>query len=203
MAARKRKSERENNRRRDFAARPLALSLLLPLLLGACSVPLYKVAPLPQNVPIEGGQTVVANSLEVTASALTEDDQAFERFETNLPLAGIVVVDLKLVNRASESTKVLKFELQDSTGKSFPLLDAKKQLKKMMKSDGVRLYAVAGRQQTLEQLQAVALPKKLSLAAREEKQGVLFFHAKRDVAQLKGLLLIVKGGKQPVTLPLN
>ncbi|MBL8207376.1 MAG: hypothetical protein JNM09_24295 [Blastocatellia bacterium] len=145
----------------------------------------------------------MANSLEMTASALTEDDQAFERFETNLPLAGIVVIDLKLVNRASESTKVLKFELQDSTGKSFPLLDAKKQLKQMMKSDGVRLYAVAGRQQTLEQLQAIALPKKLSLAAREERQGVLFFQVKRDVAQLKGLLLIVKGGKQPVTLPLN
>lgn len=169
----------------------------------ACSVPLYKVAPIPQNTPIEAGQTATSNGLAVTASALTEDDQAFERFDTNLPLAGIVVVDVHLVNRANEKTKSLTFALQDASGKGFSLLDAKKELKQVMKFEGVRLYPVEGRKETLEQLQAIALPKKLALAAQEEKRGVLFFHAKQDVAQLKGLVLLVKGTAQPLRLPLQ
>ena len=168
----------------------------------ACSVPLYKVAPIPQNTPIEAGSTATVNSLEVMASALTDDDQSFARFDTNLPLAGIVVVDVKLVNRANEKTKSLSFELQDASGKKFPLLDAKKKLKQVMKFEGVRLYPIEARKETLEQLQAIALPKKLTLAAQEEKRGVLFFHAKQDVAQLQGLILTIKGMAQPLRLPL-
>jgi hypothetical protein len=185
--------------------RSLSLYLFAALLLflSACSVPLYKVAPIPTNRPIEAGQTATTNSLEVTASALTEDDKSFERFDTNLPLAGIVVVDVRLVNRANEKTKSLSFELQDASGKTFPLLDAKKELKQVMKFEGVRLYPIEARKETLEQLQAIALPKKLTLAAQEEKRGVLFFHAKQDVAQLKVLLLTVKGMAQPLRLPLQ
>jgi hypothetical protein len=181
----------------------LRLSFALSLFLSACSVPLYKVAPLPQNTPIEAGQTATANSLEVTASALIEDDQAFARFDANLPLAGLVVVDIKLLNRTATPTKDLKFELQDATGKRFPQLEAKKALKQMMKFEGVRLYPIEGKRQTLEQLQAIALPKKLPLAAQEEKRGVLFFHAKQDAATLKGLVLTVKGSPQPIRLALN
>ena len=172
-------------------------------LCGACSVPLYKVAPLPSNTPIAAGQTVTANLLEITASALTDDDQAFERFDANLPLAGIVAVDVRLANRANEKTKSLTFELQDASGKKFSLLDAKKELKQVMKFEGVRVYAKASRQETLDQLQSIALPKKLTLAAQEERRGVLFFHAKQDVAQLKGLILTVKGTVQLIRLPLN
>lgn len=187
-----------------FFLSPLLLFFLtLLLLLSACGVPLYKVAPIPQNVPIEAGKTVTVDELDVTAAALVEDDTAFERFEANLPLAGIVAVEMQLRNRATVATKSLNFALLDSTGKTFPLLDAKKQLKQMMKFEGVRLYSIAGRQQTIDQLQSIALPKKLILSAQEERRGVLFFHAKQDVAQLKGLTLIVKGGKQPITLRLT
>jgi hypothetical protein len=172
-------------------------------LCSGCSVPLYKVAPVPKNAPIVAGQMVTADSLEITASALLDDDQAFERFEANLLLAGIVVVDLKLLNRANTATKMLSFELQDATGKKFSLLKPDKQLKQVMKFEGVRLYPIEGKRQTLEQIEALALPKKLTLAAQEEKRGVLFFHAKQDVAQLRGLVLIVKGTPQPLRLPLN
>jgi hypothetical protein len=181
----------------------LALSVALSLLLSACSVPLYKVAPLPQNTPVEAGQTATANALEVTATALTDDDQAFARFDANLPLAGLVVVDITLLNRAAAPITDLKFELQDATGKRFPQLEAKKALKQMMKFEGVRLYPIEGKRQTLEQLQTITLPKKLRLAAQEEKRGVLFFHAKQDAAGLKGLVLTVKGSPQPIRLALN
>jgi hypothetical protein len=166
-------------------------------------VPLYKVAPLPQHTPSAARQTATANALEVTATALTDDDQAFARFDANLPLAGLVVVDITLLNRAAAPITDLKFELQDATGKRFPQLEAKKALKQMMKFEGVRLYPIEGKRQTLEQLQTITLPKKLRLAAQEEKRGVLFFHAKQDAATLKGLVLTVKGSPQPIRLALN
>jgi hypothetical protein len=112
-------------------------------------------------------------------------------------------VDVKLANRASTATPSLTFNLQDATGKRYAQLDAKKQLKQMMKFEGVRLYPREGRAQTLAQLQAISLPKKLVLAAQEERRGVLFFHTKQDVAQLQGLVLTVKGVPQPLTLALN
>jgi hypothetical protein len=118
-------------------------------------------------------------------------------------LAGIVVVDLKLLNRANTATKTLSFALQDATGRKFSPLKPDKQLKQVMKFEGVRLYPIEGKRQTLEQLEALALPTKLTLAAQEEKRGVLFFHAKQDVAQLRRLVLLVKGTPQPLRLPLN
>ncbi len=183
----------------------VSVALVGGILIGglvACSIPLYKVAPLPQNTPIVAGSTATANSLEVTASALTEDDISFERFGTNLPLAGIVVVDIRLANRANERTNPLTFELQDANGKRLASLDAKKELKRVMQFEGVRVYAKEGKQQTLDQLQAIALPKKLTLAPQEERRGVVFFQAKQDVAPLKGLVLLVKGTAQPLRLPL-
>ncbi len=187
-----------------FRHLPFSLSIVLTLFFSACSVPLYKVTPVPTNSQITAGNTASANSLEVTAAALLDDDQAFARFEANLPLAGIVVVDIYLMNRAQEKTKSLTFELQDASGKKLALLDAKKQLKQIMKFEGVRLYPVEGRKQTLEQLQAIALPKKLVLGAQEEKRGVLFFSAKQDAAQLQGLVLLVKGTTaQPLRLKLQ
>lgn len=181
----------------------VSFAFVIGLLLSACSVPLYKVAPVPNNTPIVSGHTISANNLEITATALTDDDQAFERFETNLPLGGILAVDVLLKNRGNEATKTLSFEIADGTGKKFSLLDDQKILKRVMKFEGVRVYARDGKQQTLDQLQALILPKKLVLQAQQEKQGVLFFYVKQDVANMKGLVLTVKGTDQPIRIPLQ
>lgn len=184
--------------------RRVLLSIIFLLIFGcACTVPLYKVAPIPKDKPIEAGQTATQNSLEITASAVLDDEVAFERFDANLLLAGILVVDVQLANRATAPTKSLSFEVQDATGKRFSLLSEKKELSRVMKFEGVRLYPVLGKQETLEQLQAITLPKKITLSANEEKRGVLYFHAKQDVAQLKGLVLSVKGTSPMIRIPLN
>jgi hypothetical protein len=170
---------------------------------GACSVPLYKVAPLPNQMPPQAGQTTMTNALEVTASALTNDDLAFERFEANLPLAGIVAVDVQITNRASERTKSLTFTLHDASGKKFSSMDAKTFLKRLMQFEGVRVYAKTGRQETLAQLQAITLPKKITLAAQESRKGVLFFHTKQPVTSSSSFILSVDGTAQPLRLPLS
>jgi hypothetical protein len=185
---------------------PFSLSPLLPFLLclsfAACNVPLYKVAPLPKSTALEGGQSVTTDGLEVTASAITEDDEAFARFDANLPLAGVLAVEVKLINRAALNSKGLSFSLQDATGQQFAPITPKKALEAVMDFEGVRLFAIEGKQQTRAQLEALALPKKVSLAAQEEKRGFLFFRVKRDVARFASLTLQIKGGNQPLPLPL-
>jgi hypothetical protein len=185
-----------------FCRRP-ALLFCLSFALCACSVPLYKVAPVPRTIPAETGQQVTANGLEVTAAALLEDDKAFARFDANLPLAGIVVVDIKLANRSNQTIKSIKFELRNAAGRKFSPREPKKALEEIMDFEGVSVYPIEGKRQTLEQLRAIALPKKLTLAAEEEVKGVLFFHVKQDVTKLQGLTLIVKNGKTPLMLPLK
>ncbi len=172
------------------------------ILNAGCSVPLYKIASIPQNTPIEAAQTANSTELEISAAALLDDDKAFERFEANLPLAGIAVIDVRLVNRADKQLKP-KFELRDASGKKFAQLAPKKEPGRVMKFEGVRVYNKEGRRQTLEQLENIALPKNFVLDAKAEKRGVLFFNTKQDVTQIKGLTLTVSGISQPIKISLN
>ena len=181
-------------------SRNLFCALLLTS--AGCSVPLYKIASVPQNTPIEAAQTATATELEISAAALLDDDKAFERFEANLPLAGIAVIDVRLVNRADKQLKP-KFELRDASGKKFAQLAPKKKLGRVMKFEGVRVHNKEGYRQTLEQLENISLPKNFVLNAKAEKRGVLFFNTKQDVTQIKGLTLTVSGISQPIKISLN
>ena len=172
------------------------------LFLSACQGPLYNVAPIPQASPIESGKSAVNNVIEVTAAALLDDDQVFERFDANLVLAGIIVVDVNVVNRSSQALN-LKFELHDAEGKNFSQLESKKSLDRVIKFEGIRAYSRLGKQEALEQLEAISIPKKITLPAQQQKRGVLFFNAKRDAAQFRGLRLTVKGIKEPIQIILN
>ncbi len=180
----------------------LAFSLSLFLLLSSCSVPLYKVAPIPQNSAIVDGKTGTTQGLEITAAALFDDDKSFERFASNLPLAGIIAVDVYLKNNSAATLKP-KFSLRDSAHQNLSLLDAKNVLKQMMKFEGVRAYVKEGKQLTLDQLSAMALPKKIEIGPQSEKRGVLFFRAKVDAMKLDGLRLEVGGLAAPIIIPIN
>ncbi len=163
---------------------------------------MYQIAPIPQALPIESGQSASNNFIEVTASALLDDDKVFERFDANLVLAGIIAIDVNLMNRSNQSLTP-KFELRDAEGRNYSQLESKRELDQVMKFEGVRVYSKLGKQETLEQLEAIALPKKMTLPSQQQKRGVLFFNTKRDVAQLHGLRLMVKGIKEPIQISLN
>ena len=172
------------------------------MFLNSCQGPLYKIAPIPQVLPIESGKSASNNVIEITAAALLDDDKVYERFEANLVLAGIVAIDVNLVNRSNQSLNP-KFELHDAEGRKFSQIESKQELDRVMKFEGVRAYSKLGKQETLEQLEAIAIPKKMLLPAQQQKRGVLFFNVKRDAAQVQGLKLTVKGIKEPVTIILN
>src|SRR5262249_8663151 len=112
-------------RKRFATAVSLGVSLFV---LPACSGRLYKVAPFPGGAPPVISADNAAG-LSVGAFAL-ESDSALERFDANLPLAGVIAVDVWLINKSAGSfdSSQLKFELLDAAGKNLKPLQPKKAL---------------------------------------------------------------------------
>jgi len=178
------------------------------LLLSGCG-PLFKVAPRPASPPADAPANAAASAtpggFDVSASALTDDERALELFGANLPLAGLVAVEVRLTNHTAEPIQVdqLKFELRDAAGASYKRLAPKEALKRLMKFYRKSAYLKESYRQTREGFEALALPAASALAPQEERRGFLFFEAKRGAATLSGLILSVAGGRAPITLRLN
>ncbi len=184
-----------------------AANYFLLLLLSGCGGQLYKVAPLPADAPpaISSNKTNgITNGLNVGAVAL-DGDQSLEKFEANLPLAGLIVIDTRLVNRFSETIDLnkLRFELRDSSDAKFKLISPKKALKRVMNHYGDSFYRLDARRLTEERYQAVALNLKDSIAPQEERRGYLFFETNRGSINISGLSLSIKGADRPIVLQLD
>src|SRR5262245_64768123 len=83
----------------------------LILTLAACGGRLYKVAPLPAGAPPEISTSNVGG-LNIGAVAL-DGQQSYERFEANLPLAGVIAVDVKMIKKWGEMiiARALRFDI--------------------------------------------------------------------------------------------
>ena len=179
------------------------------LTLAGCSGQLFTVAPRPVSPPSDLIAAPASGKLEVSAVALADDDRAFEQFGANLPLAGLIAVDAKLTNHLTSpiNARALKFELRDATGKKYKNLAPKKALKRLLKFYQMRIYGLEAYRRTRADLETLSFRTDNPLAPQEERRGVLFFEAKRDVAGLAGLTLSVQSketsGKTPVTVRLN
>lgn len=173
------------------------------LLLAACGGPLYQVAPLPTAPPPEPSVNTTA-SFSIGATALS-GDQALEQFAANLPMAGVIAVDVRLINPTAEKLKPgkLKFTLRDADNKKLRQVTPKRALKRVMKFYGNRFYLIEGYRQTREGYDQIALSLSDSLASQEERRGFIFFETKRGPANLNGLTLQVTGAPTPISLPLS
>jgi len=172
--------------------------------LSGCGAP-FKVAPLPKASPTDFATEAAPGSLAVSAALLKDEERSFAQFDANLPLAGVVAVEVQVTNRGSEplAARALKFELRDAAGVSYKQLEPKKALERLMKFYGKSSYVKDSYRQTRESFESLALPITSPLAPQEERHGFLFFEAKRDVASLSGLTLSVIGGSTPIKLKLN
>src|SRR6266545_3522723 len=92
--------------------------------LSGCGAP-FKVAPLPKTSSTDFATEAAPGSLAVSAALLKDEDRSFAQFDANLPLAGIVAVEVQVTNRASEplAALALKFELRDAAGASYKQLE--------------------------------------------------------------------------------
>lgn len=180
----------------------LPISLLL--IFAACGGRLYKVAPLPASAPPEVS-TNNAGGLNIGACVL-DGDQSYERFEANLPLAGVIAVDVRMINRSDAAirTNSLKFDLRDAAGSSLKHLAPKKALSSVMKYYGNGFYAKAAYRRTLEDYESVALKQNGEIEPGGELRGIVFFQTKRETTSVDGLTLYVAGlASSPVNLQLQ
>jgi hypothetical protein len=169
---------------------------------SGCGGQLYKVAtppklPPPMLAPGEG-------NLFIGAKALS-GDEGLAQFEANLLLAGVIAVDVRLVNRATGplDANTLRFVLRDAGGIMLKPLPPKQALSRVIRYYGNRLYAPRAYQQTLANYEGVALSFRASLASQEERRGFLFFDAKQDATVLTGLVLSMLGQANLINLRLN
>lgn len=176
------------------------------LLLAACGGPLYKVAPLPGS-PLPELPVNNTAGLQLAAVAM-EGDRALEQFDANLPLAGVIAVEVRLVNRTAAEIKTsrLKFALRDATNDKrnrLRLAKPKRALQRVMRYyDDHRFYVIEGYRQTRAGYDALALPLSEPLAPQQERRGFLFFETRRGPASLQGLTLSVTGAGTNINLPL-
>jgi hypothetical protein len=187
-------------RNRAFITISLGICLLS---LSACGGQLYKVAPLPSDAA-PGLSSGTTTNLSVGAVALA-GDTALERFEANLPLAGVVAVEVQLANKTSEAINLstLKFDLKSATGAKLKPLTPKKALGRVMKYYGNSFYALAAREKTRDDYEAVSLKLDGELAPGQERRGMLFFQTDRETASVNGLTLSIGGAAAPIALSLD
>jgi len=175
----------------------------LILTFAACGGRLYKVAPLPAGAPPEISTSNVGG-LNIGAVAL-DGQQSYERFEANLPLAGVIAVDVRMINRSDAMiiTRSLRFELRDASGALRKQLAPKKALGEVMKYYGARFYAKVAYQRTLEDYESVALKRESAIEPDGELRGIVFFQTERETASVDGLTLSVAGLTAPVNLQVH
>lgn len=168
------------------------------LCLTACGGALYKVTPLPTSTPPELSAHS-STELKVGAAVL-DGDRSLEQFEANLPLAGVIAVDVRVANATGTIIPggKLKYSLRDASGKTLKQLAAKKALKRVMKYYGDSFYAIAAYQRTLADYEALALPQSAPLNVQDERRGLLFFEAPRNSPNGRGFTLTVSGLKAPL-----
>jgi hypothetical protein len=176
----------------------IGLNILCLFIVTGCGGQLYKVAPLPKSAPPEIS-TGNATGLNIGAT-LADGDRSVEQFEANLPLAGVIAVDVQLTNQSSGSidAKDLKFELSDE--RRFKQIQPKKALSKVIDYYGNSFYRVDARKRTQESYEAIALKLKGTIAPGETRRGYLFFET--EITNLSGLTLTVKGVGEPISVNL-
>ncbi len=164
-----------------------------------CGGQLYKVAPLPRSRP-PAIATANAIGLNIGASAL-DGERSVEQFEANLPLAGVIAVDVNLVNQSNGliSAKRLRFELNDRKG--FKEIQPKKALSKVIDYYGDSFYRVDARKRTQENYEAIALKLDGVMAPGDTRRGFLFFEA--DVKNIGELILTVTGAGAPISVTVS
>ena len=178
------------------------LSSVAPFL-TSCGGRLYKVAPIPAGLPPEI-TTGAKGGLSIGAVAL-DGQQSYDRFEANLPLAGVIAVDVRMMNRTDTTiaTRSLRFELRDPAGGMLKQLVPKKALGAVMKYYGNKYYAKIAYQRTLEDYESIALKQDSSIEPDAEIRGIVFFQTKRETTSIDGFILSVAGLTEPVNLQLH
>jgi hypothetical protein len=171
---------------------------------SACGTRLYNVAPIPSaGMPPEISADGV-NGLSAGA-LLIDGDASLDRFDANLPLAGVIAVDVRVANKGASPIDASRigFALRSASGKTYVSLTPRKALDQVMKYYGASLYPIAARQQTRTEYAALDFSPIGQIAPQEERRGVLFFRTEKNTTDLSGLRLEIKAENAALQFPLS
>lgn len=173
------------------------------LLLSTGCGRLYRVTPLPKE-PVRTIISAPVNGLEVAATAL-DGDRSLEQFEANLPMAGVLAVEVVIANRAKMpiSLESVQYTLVDPGGQTTTRLAPELALRRVMKFYGNRIYQIDAHRDTLADYHKIALLERGVVESGRETRGVLFFAISRQAPLLSGFSLAVRVDGQTVSLPLD
>lgn len=186
-----------------------AFYFLLPLWLVGCGGALYRVAPLPTGPALPShslGEAEGVATLQVGA-AYYDGDESLRQFEANLPLAGVLAVEVHLLNRGGESADLsaMKIEVRstrEESGAPLPRLTGDKALRRVLRAYGNRLYTIESHRVTLARYREIELPLTGELASGEECRGVLFFAIPPQAPLEETYAVTVALGERKVKIPL-
>jgi hypothetical protein len=175
---------------------------ILTAALAGCGGQLFEVAPRPAALP--PALTTDTGALEAGAVWLN-DELSLEQFDANLPLAGVIAIEVRLVNLSPQTIDLqpLRFNLRASTAEKIKRVAPKQALGRVMKYYGTRFYFKEAYRRTLEAFSARELEVEPALAPQAERRGVLYFDARRRATDLSGLSLEIDGAGSPIILRLN
>lgn len=188
---------------------PLTTKNFLPWLLvgiviltGGCGQ-LYRVTSLPQVSPENRASGRLAG-LSISAVAL-DGDRTLEHFEGNLPMAGVLAVEIRLRNQGAtpQPLESIEFGVYDSTEKRRGPLRPEKALRRVMKFYGNRIYQIEAHRETVAAYQRLELRRAGEIAAGEELHGLLFFEIGRQAPLAGGYSMVVSQAGEAVRIPLS
>jgi len=153
-------------------------------------------------------ETATGNRVSVRAGSITNEDLLYEAFDANLIVAGVFPVRITLTNTSDDSVdlKKTRFTVNTQNSRSFKSLNARDAFQRLISYYEIQAYNKAGYKESLGDFVSYALDITKPLAARESRDGVLFFPLPADVARSPGLTLSIVRLDQkdsPIVLKLN
>ena len=179
------------------------------LFVSGCGGALYKVKPVVELPPLTGelkGGT--AGGLIVAVAPLLTDEESQDLFEANLPLAGVLPMRVELGYKSGVPVEIKKvrFRLRDAAGQEWKFLNPKQAISRVLKANEVFAYNPNSRKQFETEFSAYGLDLKTPLTPGDrERRGFLFFQTpdKEAVSSPRGLVLLVEGLAEPLTITIN
>ena len=133
---------------------------------------------------------------KIKAQPVWDEDVLYDTFEANLIQAGVLPINIDILNEGSNSLALndLKFQVIDESGKRAQRLSGAKTFKRMMSYYQISTYNKYGYRRSLEDFSAYELELKGALAPGEHRSGLIFIDIRRSGGAGKLVLLIDSPG---------
>jgi hypothetical protein len=187
----------------------LSIVFILLLLTGCGGKPFNVKTEVTLPV-IAGAPLVESQAVRLQAAVVRDEDYLLSTFDANLILAGVLPVNVTLMNRGAQTLDLRKagFRVRAPDGHTYKAADASRAYKRLIAYYGISTYSKGAYKQSREDFAAYALDLTKPLAMGESRQGMLFFILPDGAIQAAGLNLIgvrlgASGSGGTVELQLN